>query len=119
MLPAQAAAAREGLRIARDESWRRDAVGANARRIRSTLEQIGIEPIDGEGTAHVIPVPLGDDALTIRVGADLAARGFLVGAIRPPTVPVGTSRLRIAASAAHTADQIAGLGDALAASLGR
>jgi 8-amino-7-oxononanoate synthase len=119
MLPAQAAAAREGLRIARDESWRRDAVRANARRVRSTLEQIGIKTIDGEGTAHVIPVPVGDDALTVRVGADLAARGFLVGAIRPPTVPVGTSRLRIAASAAHTADQIAGLGDALAASLSR
>jgi 8-amino-7-oxononanoate synthase len=119
MPPAQAAAAREGLRIARDESWRRDAVRDNARRIRSTLEQIGIKPIDGDGTAHVIPVPLGDDALTVRVGADLATRGFLVGAIRPPTVPVGTSRLRIAASAAHTADQIAGLGDALAASLGR
>jgi 8-amino-7-oxononanoate synthase len=119
MLPAQAAAAREGVRIARGESWRRDAVRDNARRIRSTLEQTGIDPIDGEGTAHVIPVPLGDDALAVRVGADLAARGFLVGAIRPPTVPVGTARLRIAASAAHTADQIAGLGDALAASLGR
>ena len=119
MLPAQAAAAREGLRIARVEPWRRDVVRDNARRIRSTLEQIGVDTVDGEGTAHVIPVPLGDDGLTVRVGAGLAARGFLVGAIRPPTVPVGTSRLRIAASAAHTSDQIAGLGNALAAALGR
>ena len=119
MLPAQAAAAREGLRIARVEAWRRDAVRENARRIRSTLEQIGIDTVDGAGTAHVIPVPLGDGGLTVRVGADLAARGFLVGAIRPPTVPARTSRLRIAASAAHTADQIAGLGNALAEALAR
>ena len=44
----------------------------------------------------------------------LAARGFLVTAIRPPTVPPGTSRLRVALSADHTFDQIDALADALA-----
>jgi 8-amino-7-oxononanoate synthase len=49
----------------------------------------------------------------MRVGEHLAAAGFLVGAVRPPTVPVGTSRLRITLSAAHTCAQIDALADAL------
>jgi 8-amino-7-oxononanoate synthase len=62
-------------------------------------------------------VAIGEAGETIRVGAALAARGFLVGAVRPPTVPLGTSRLRITASAVHTDTQIDGLLDALAATL--
>jgi 8-amino-7-oxononanoate synthase len=62
-------------------------------------------------------VIIGDDARTMQIGAALAEQGFLVGAIRPPTVPVGSARLRITASAAHTDEQIAGLGAALARAL--
>jgi len=47
------------------------------------------------------------------LGAALRERGLLVGAVRPPTVPLGSSRLRITASAAHTAEQIARLMGAL------
>jgi len=60
---------------------------------------------------------IGDDARTMQIGAALAERGFLVGAIRPPTVPVGTARLRITATAVHTDEQIAGLGAALSRAL--
>jgi len=56
---------------------------------------------------------IGEAAATARVGAALRERGLLVGAIRPPTVPLGSSRLRITASAAHTPEQIARLLDAL------
>ena len=56
---------------------------------------------------------------TVRVGAALRARGFLVGAVRPPTVPPGTSRLRIAASAAHTDGEADALLEALASTLPR
>ncbi len=59
------------------------------------------------------PVVIGDNAQTMAAGAALLARGFWVGAIRPPTVPQGTSRLRITLSAAHTLAQVDALADAL------
>ena len=50
----------------------------------------------------IVPVILGDEASALAAAAELAEHGLLVPAIRPPTVPPGTSRLRIALSAAHT-----------------
>jgi 8-amino-7-oxononanoate synthase len=120
MSPAQAAAAREALRIARAEPGRRERLLTNARAIHDAIAAGGVRsgrhPERSEGSAfpHIIPVMIGDDARTMRIGAALAASGFLVGAIRPPTVPPGSARLRITASAAHTDVQIAGLGEALA-----
>ncbi len=61
----------------------------------------------------IVPVVLGDEAVAMAAAAVLLDRGLLVPAIRPPTVPPGTSRLRVALSAAHTDDQI----DRLAAAL--
>jgi 8-amino-7-oxononanoate synthase len=54
----------------------------------------------------VVPVLIGDTQETVRIGAVLRDRGILVGAVRPPTVPEGTSRLRISVSAAHTPEHI-------------
>jgi 8-amino-7-oxononanoate synthase len=59
------------------------------------------------------PVIIADNATTIATGHALMAQGFWVGAIRPPTVPIGTARLRITLSAAHTIEQV----DQLAAAL--
>ena len=59
------------------------------------------------------PVVIGDNAETMATGAALMARGFWVGAIRPPTVPLGTARLRITMSAAHTADDVRALAAAV------
>jgi 8-amino-7-oxononanoate synthase len=64
----------------------------------------------------IIPVVVGDERAALTTAAELLERGLLVPAIRPPTVPPGTSRLRIALSAAHTADQIAFLASALRSS---
>jgi 8-amino-7-oxononanoate synthase len=114
--PALAAAATTALRIARAEPERRDRVRTVARRLRAGLASLGHE-CPGHPDGHIIPVAIGEAGETVRVGATLAARGFLVGAVRPPTVPIGTSRLRITASAAHTDSQIDGLLDAIATAL--
>ncbi|MGQ0803188.1 MAG: aminotransferase class I/II-fold pyridoxal phosphate-dependent enzyme [Actinomycetota bacterium] len=62
----------------------------------------------------IVPVVLGDEARTLAAAAALLELGMLVPAIRPPTVAPGTSRLRVALSAAHTPAQIDGLKAALA-----
>lgn len=62
----------------------------------------------------IIPVVLGDEAAAMAASEDLVAAGILVPAIRPPTVPAGTSRLRVTVSAAHTDADIDRLLDALA-----
>jgi 8-amino-7-oxononanoate synthase len=62
----------------------------------------------------IVPVVLGDEADALAAADRLLDRGLLVPAIRPPTVPPGTSRLRIALSAAHTDDQVDRLAAALA-----
>jgi 7-keto-8-aminopelargonate synthetase-like enzyme len=62
----------------------------------------------------IIPVVIGDEHATIAASAALLDQGLFVPAIRPPTVAPGTSRLRVALSAAHTDAQVATLADALA-----
>jgi len=110
--PSLAAAAGAALRIARAESWRRDRLRGVAGQIRAGLAALG-RPTPGNADGHIIPVLLGDADTTVRVGAALRDRGFLVGAMRPPTVPPGTSRLRITASSAHSPPDVDALLDAL------
>lgn len=64
--------------------------------------------------APIVPVIVGDENDAMRAAAALLDRNLLVPAIRPPTVPAGTSRLRVTLSAAHTADQVDDLAVALA-----
>lgn len=111
--PALAAAALAALRIAEEEPWRRQRLRANARRLREGLAALG-RPASGEPDGHIVPVLVGDAEETVRAGRRLLHRGFLAGAVRPPTVPLGTSRLRLTLSAAHTPEQV----DALLAALG-
>ncbi|MDQ4070853.1 MAG: aminotransferase class I/II-fold pyridoxal phosphate-dependent enzyme, partial [Actinomycetota bacterium] len=73
-------------------------------------------PVRRAGPGHpspIVPVVLGDEDAAMRASAALRDRGLLVPAIRPPTVAPGTSRLRISLSAAHTAEQLAMLLEAL------
>jgi len=114
--PALAAATLRALVVAHDEPWRRARVRAVAARLRAGLAAMG-RPAPGAPDGHVVPVPVGDPRATVAVGEALRARGFLVGAIRPPTVPPGGSRLRVSASAAHTDAQVDGLLAALGETL--
>jgi 8-amino-7-oxononanoate synthase len=118
MMPAQAAAAREAVRIAAVEPERRSRVIANAHMLRSALLEAGLDVL-GESSSHIVPVNVaaGDARRTMDIGNALARCGFLVGAVRPPTVPPGTSRLRITVTAAHDAEQICGLVTQLARSV--
>ena len=106
--PALAAATLEALRIAQVEGWRRDAVRERSRRLRTRLTNAGFT-VTGPEDGHVIPLVIGDPGRTMAAVADLRRRGFLVGGVRPPTVPVGTSRLRISMSAVHPMELVDGL----------
>ena len=110
--PALAAAALEALRIAEVESWRRDAVRDRSRRLRDRFRAAGLD-ITGSKDGHIIPVVIGDPNRTMAVVMEMRRRGFLIGGVRPPTVPVGTSRLRISVSAVHPLAVV----DSLAANL--
>ena len=97
--PAAAAAAREALRIVEEETWRRDHVHQLAGDLRNALRSVGGEVPPSEGP--IVPLILGEVDRALEAASVLASEGFLVPAIRPPTVPRGTARLRISVSAIH------------------
>lgn len=117
--PAVAAAARAALRIVQDEPERRARLWALAAHLREALRAyVGLEvPADGAG--HIVPVIVGDAAAAVQLGAALFEEGYWVGAVRPPTVPPGTARLRLSLSAAHTPADLEGLAQALGRALRR
>jgi 8-amino-7-oxononanoate synthase len=65
------------------------------------------------GGSQIVPVMLGEEEKALSVAAALQEKGFDVRAIRPPTVPAGTSRLRLSLNAGHSEDDVAALADAL------
>ncbi|MDR3418420.1 MAG: 8-amino-7-oxononanoate synthase [Nevskia sp.] len=120
--PAIAAAARAALRIVRAEPERRQRLHHNVARFREGLEQlsaaVGVSRLPPPASHTPIqPLVLGAEARALALSRFLLERGYWVAAIRPPTVPRGTSRLRITLSAAHTPEQIDGLLNALAEGL--
>jgi 8-amino-7-oxononanoate synthase len=111
--PALAEAPREALRVARREEWRRDRLRALIGRFRNGAEQLGLRLLDSD--TPIQPVLVGDPQAALAMSAALRNAGILVVAIRPPTVPSGTARLRVTMSAAHTESDVDQLLDALQA----
>jgi len=109
--PALAAAMRASLRLLREEDWRRAHLHALIARFREGSRQLGLPVSDSQ--TPIQPLVVGDEARAVALSAALQACGFLISAIRPPTVPAGTSRLRITLSAAHTEQQVDDLLEAL------
>lgn len=109
---ANAAAVRESIRILRAEPQHVVALRANTVRLRRALARRSIEAL-GDPLSPIVPIVLGDERRAVRASEQLLELGLFVSAIRPPTVPRGTSRLRITVSAKHTADEIEALADAL------
>ncbi len=81
----------------------RHAVGARAEQFRRGLRGLGIA---ATGFGHIVPWIVGEPARAVRVARLLLERGIFVQAIRPPSVPTGTARLRFTASAAHTTGDV-------------
>jgi 8-amino-7-oxononanoate synthase len=106
-----AAATRAALKLAQSEPWRRARVLELASRFSKAARQLDL-PLTASETP-IQPVVLGSAEVALRAQSLLAEAGFWVSAIRPPTVPAGSSRLRITFSAAHTETQVDRLLDAL------
>ncbi len=114
--PALCAAATEALVLLRTEDWRRRRLFAHVERFRRGLAERGLPLPPGRGPIQ--PLVVGSPARALALSARLRTAGYYVPAVRPPTVPPGTSRLRVSLSALHDARDIDGLLDALAESWG-
>ncbi len=110
--PAVAEATRASLRVLRADDGRRAALHARIRQFRDGARQLGLT-LPASDTA-IQPVILGAPGRALAASEALRARGLWVSAIRPPTVPRDTARLRITLSAGHTPQQVERLLDALA-----
>ncbi len=104
MPPALAAASLTALGLLREEAWRRDHLAALVGRFRRGAAELGLPVMSS--TSAIQPLAVGDAGRAVQLSQQLRERGILISAIRPPTVPAGTSRLRITLSAAHTSDQV-------------
>ncbi|MGQ9658913.1 MAG: 8-amino-7-oxononanoate synthase [Thermochromatium sp.] len=111
--PALAEATLVSLNIIRREHWRRERLTEWIERFRTGATRIGLNLMDSP--TPIQPILAGSAERALAWSAALEAAGLLVTAIRPPTVPEGTARLRVTLSAAHTADDI----DRLLAALAR
>jgi 8-amino-7-oxononanoate synthase len=110
--PALAEATRMSLALARRDEWRRERLRALIARLRAGAAALGL-PL-AESQTPIQPLMAGDSARALAWSQSLESQGILVTPIRPPTVPEGTARLRIALSAAHSEAQVDRLLEALA-----
>lgn len=109
--PLMAAAVREALRIVADEPERRERLQGLVSLAGDMLHQrLGMDP----GPSQIIPVPIGDNARSVRIAARMREVGFDIRAIRPPTVPEGTARLRLSLTLNVTTQDISAMVDHLA-----
>lgn len=104
MPPAIAAATRASLRIIKAEHWRRDHLQQLITHFRRGAAHLGLGLMDS--FSPIQPLIVGSEAKTLAIAERLAERGILVIAIRPPTVPAGSSRLRVTFSARHSLAQV-------------
>jgi 8-amino-7-oxononanoate synthase len=112
LAPSAAAAATRALGTLRETHSLVRTLAHRAAQLRNGLVGAGVSPI---GFGHVVPIVVGSSARAVRLSALLAEQGVVVPAIRPPTVPVGTARVRLTVTAAHSEADIARAIDAIVA----
>ena len=110
--PIIAAAALKSLEIILTEPQRRKQLHDNATFLRNGFAEMGLDI--GDSTTQIIPVIIGDSAKAVDISKKLFEAGYLISAIRPPTVPPGTARLRVSLQSNHTQEQLEGLIETLA-----
>ncbi len=113
--PVTVAAALAALERIRDDKTLRPRLASHIEALKRGAAERGIQLLPSD--TPIQPLVVGDPARALDISTALERRGYLVTAIRPPTVPTGTSRLRITLSAAHEPHQVTGLLDALAEAL--
>ena len=104
LAPPLVAAAKAALEVVRREPERRRTLAAHSCYLRQELQRIGYSVPDG--VTPIIPVHVGDSGAAVRLSELLLERGVFVQAIRPPTVPQGTARLRVTVMATHTVEDL-------------
>lgn len=114
--PAVCAAATAAVEILSEDPTRVRILAERCRQFRERLTGLGVTPRSGSA-GPIVPVVIGDPERTLEIARRLEQRGFLVGAIRPPTVPRGTSRLRVSLTIAHEFDALERLAIAIAEEL--
>lgn len=112
MPPSIAAAAITSLKLVQNENWRRQHLMGLITRFKQGTEQLDIELM--KSVTPIQPIMVGSTEKAMAISQKLQDQGVLVTAIRPPTVPDGTSRLRITFSANHTFEHVDRLLEALA-----
>lgn len=111
--PAQAAASLAAVKLARRDHWRREKLAELIAVFREGARRHGLELMASE--TPIQPLLCGDEGTVMALSAALEQSGFLVSAIRPPTVPEGKARLRVTLSALHGVEQVKALVEAIAA----
>ena len=102
--PAVAVATTAALAHVREDDWRREQLTQLVARFRQGAAQLGLQL--AQSATPIQPLVVGSAADAVSLSEALRERGILVTAIRPPTVPEGTARLRVTFSAAHTGAQV-------------
>ena len=102
--PAVIASALAALEVLEAEPALREKLRANTRFFRQGIEKLPFTTIKSE--TPIVPLLIGDADLTMRMGEMLFEKGFFMHGIRPPAVPLGSSRLRITIMATHTEEQL-------------
>ena len=108
---AVAAASLASLVLVRTENWRREKLQTLIEQFRKGAAELGIATMNS--LTPIQPIMIGDDKKAIVIGQELESRGFLLGVIRTPTVPLGSARLRVTLSTKHTEQNIKQLLEAL------
>jgi len=100
------ASVQAALQVVQKEHWRREEVLVKAAWVRSDLTEAGFNLLNSQ--SQIIPILVGDNAATLQFSSRLFDVNILAMAVRPPTVPLNTARLRLTVMATHSNEGLAG-----------